>query len=273
MVIQQLLINFLLMGTLQWMVVLGQDKNDTSPSINPRIAGGTFLGIEELGGYIVTLRYQSRYVCGGGLVSDRIVLSAAHCFLHRPRTDWWVVVAGVSSLYETGIRRAVKAYYTPRNFNLRSMDLDVAVVLMSKPLQEGWGVRKLRLCAQPLPVGTSVKISGFGATKSGVNEPIRSLSKAIVSIVDHDYCARALLISLSFPADYITNNMLCAGAMGKRDSCKSDSGGPLVYQNQLCGIISFGIGCLNPKYPGVYTDVYNAKIFITRAMDYLLSLP
>ncbi len=54
----------------------------------------------------------------------------------------------------------------------------------------------------------------------------------------------------------ITNGMLCATAPQK-DSCQGDSGGPLLGKSgsswvQL-GIVSFGIGCANDKYPGVYT--------------------
>lgn len=37
----------------------------------------------------------------------------------------------------------------------------------------------------------------------------------------------------------ITDSMLCASVLGKKDACTFDSGGPLVYQKQVCGIVSF----------------------------------
>lgn len=54
----------------------------------------------------------------------------------------------------------------------------------------------------------------------------------------------------------ITKDMLCAGYMqGGRDACTADSGGPLICNNKLAGIVSYGIGCALEGYPGIYTNV------------------
>lgn len=64
--------------------------------------------------------------------------------------------------------------------------------------------------------------------------------------------------------------MFCASVLGSQDACTFDSGGPLVYENEVCGIVSFGIGCASSRYPGVYTDVYYVRKFIEESMKNLL---
>ena len=50
--------------------------------------------------------------------------------------------------------------------------------------------------------------------------------------------------------------MFCAGTKeGGKDACQGDSGGPAIFQNELVGATSWGIGCGQATYPGVYTDV------------------
>ena len=111
------------------------------------------------------------------------------------------------------------------------------------------------------PVGQECWVTGFGLTSEGGN-PARYLREAKVPIVSSRECAKSY--------NPITRRMICAGYVRKGgiDSCQNDSGGPLVckYRGRyhLAGVVSFGIGCARPKYPGVYARVTELRAWIDR---------
>ncbi|RXN27766.1 neurotrypsin-like protein [Labeo rohita] len=96
-------------------------------------------------------------------------------------------------------------------------------------------------------------ITGWGITDS---EYSRTLLQAWVPLLPSWKCKKRY-------GSRFTSRMLCAGSLSNHrrvDSCQGDSGGPLVCQGNsghwmLTGIISWGHGCGDPTYPGVYTRV------------------
>ena len=81
----------------------------------------------------------------------------------------------------------------------------------------------------------------------------------MVPVIDEEQCNEYDWLN-----DYVVDGMLCAGyERGQIDSCQGDSGGPLVRRTEnsgggfeLIGIVSWGFGCAEPNWPGVYTDVF-----------------
>lgn len=92
----------------------------------------------------------------------------------------------------------------------------------------------------------------------GAASPI--LLGTYVNIVDPDKCAKAYLrIATVYPG------MICANATNPpRDACQGDSGGPLVADGYLVGIVSWGEGCADAAYPGVYTRVSEYALWIMK---------
>ena len=102
---------------------------------------------------------------------------------------------------------------------------------------------------QDIPEGTMCTVSGWGATSWPPHGLARVLMKVEVPVVSDEDCRDA------YGQSDITDSMICAGLPeGGRDWCQGDSGGPLTCGLYLDGIASWGYGCAEPGFPGVYTQ-------------------
>nr|XP_016935066.1 seminase [Drosophila suzukii] len=235
------------------------------PKFETRVVGGRVTTNEKLGGYLIALRYDKEFICGGTLLHELIVLTAAHCFSGREKIKEWVAVGATSKLSDKGIQRKVKEVIKSAQFSEDDMNMDVAVVRLKSPMK-GKKIGKLSLCSTYLKPGLELVVSGWGMTDPNGLRPQNLLRTITVPILDKRLCR-----SSYWPAVNITDSMFCAGVLGKKDACTFDSGGPLVYKKQICGIVSFGIGCASRRYSGVYTDVMYVKPFIEKSIKVLLA--
>ncbi|EDV52586.1 seminase [Drosophila erecta] len=273
---QRLLLLCLLAAPPTSTAVLGQDLNQTidvrklaaavqSPGFQSRVVGGEVTTNARLGGYLIALRYEEAFICGGSLLHELIVLTAAHCFLGRVKISSWLAVGSASKLNDRGIQREVKEVIKSAQFREDDMNMDVAILLLKKPMRHRT-LGKLVLCKKHLVPGTELRVSGWGLTNPNEFGPQKLLRTVTVPIVDKKICRASYL-----PTVQLTDSMFCAGVLGKKDACTFDSGGPLVYKNQVCGIVSFGIGCASKRYYGVYTDIMYVKPFIEQSIKVLLA--
>ena len=96
--------------------------------------------------------------------------------------------------------------------------------------------------------GTTCTVSGWGTTSEG-GSLARNLMKVDVPVVSDDNCRDA------YGQNDIPDSMICAGLdQGGKDSCQGDSGGPFMCGSGLDGIVSWGYGCAQAGFPGVYTQ-------------------
>ena len=197
--------------------------------------------------------YQDQF-CGGTLVADRFVVTAAHCSLYSdPRLQVQVLVKA-RKLDGSGERVDVRRIYIHPQYDVLSwLDYDVAVWELARPVT---GVSYARLAkVAPSRPGEVLRLTGWG-TLSSARKPqipvnLQQVDLPFVPTVN-DHCA---------DVSSITPRMFCAGGSGM-SACFGDSGGPLTINRgagytELAGIVSWGRnGCGAENSPGVFTNAF-----------------
>lgn len=235
----------------------------------PKIIGGTdaqpgaFPWIVALVQSGIADNFQGQF-CGGTLIASDWVATAAHCTDGKSAGDI-DIVAGVTDLKnDVGERVAVKRIVQHPDFDSRNLVNDISLLQLTTPVSP-----------TPAPTDTGPEshagelatIIGWGDTDPTFrNDFPFILQQAEVPVISNTLCE-------SIYGNSITDGSLCAGyAEGGKDTCQGDSGGPLVLPTdtgwELAGITSFGNGCAQPGFYGVYTRVATYEGYINDALNF-----
>ncbi|HZF90306.1 serine protease [Streptomyces sp.] len=199
--------------------------------------------------------------CGGTLVSPTKVVTAAHCMVGET-TSGVRVVGGRTYLNGTNgtVARVSKIWIHP-NYTTATRGEDVAVLTLSTAMPYTTAKYVSSTDTSVYAAGTTARVLGWGTTSSGGSSS-NQLRTATVPIVSDTSCGG------SYGSDYVKSEMVCAGySSGGVDTCQGDSGGPLLVGGVLAGITSWGEGCAQAGYPGVYTRLTTFSSLVTAQVN------
>ena len=239
----------------------------------PRIVGGVPLDISDVPWQTaITLSpnlepgtARDRQFCGGSLVAPTVVITAAHCIFNQDGTDFQFAPSELAAV--TG--RTVLSSTQGQEIQVTNffVAVDEAGFPLYNPNNSSWDVAILEL-AQPSTTGGLIQLPGPGET-----ELWSQGRRAIVSGWGHTsfkgtpsdqllgtevYMTRESTCDFVYEGNFDPSTSTCAGVFnGGRDSCQGDSGGPLAVPtaqgtHRLVGDVQSGIGCAEPRTPGIY---------------------
>uniref|UniRef100_A0A8C7U9V9 Transmembrane serine protease 3a n=1 Tax=Oncorhynchus mykiss TaxID=8022 RepID=A0A8C7U9V9_ONCMY len=233
------------------------------PQFSSRIVGGNVSALGQFP-WQVSLHFQSEHLCGGSVVADSWILTAAHCVYGFAFPSLWAVHVGLTEQPVNGAQAlAVQKIIYHGRYRPKALDYDIALMKLG-PLCL---VEPICLpnFGEDFEDGTMCWISGWGATSDG-GDASDSLLSARVPLISSKACSTPGVYQ-----GYISPGMICAGYLeGGTDSCQGDSGGPLACEDsvwKLVGATSWGQGCADRNKPGVYTRVTQSLKWIHQQME------
>ena len=243
-----------------------------------RIVGGVDASISDYPWQVALTSPFGYGFCGGSIINDSWVLTAAHCVSGESSSSLYIR-AGASGTYaEGGDSYSVSQIISHPNYFGNSND--IALVQINGQFNFGTNVQAIDLISEEeitfgaQDAGVTATTTGWGALYSGGPSP------NILQTVDLPIVANNVACGSSsdsngnsgyYSCSELDESMICAGVLGVggQDACQGDSGGPLVVRNSadngwlLIGATSWGYGCADGNYPGVWAKVSHFLTWIS----------
>ncbi|KYN07849.1 Trypsin-1, partial [Cyphomyrmex costatus] len=217
----------------------------------------------------VSIQIAGRHVCSGAFIHESWIMTAASCVFSAKSSTVSVHVRS-SSTSTDGDVLEIDNIVVHEYFDKYVYYNDIALMKLKSPAEFGEKLLPIGLPEnEELQDGAHCVVTGWKRTVpnfQGTSPSGAQLEAAAVTIVNQRTC-EAMMPSYK----PLSKDMLCAtNATRRSERCQADVGAPLVSEQMLIGILSYGLGCETGIHPDVYTRVssYLSWIFTNTGMSY-----
>ncbi|XP_036072872.1 granzyme-like protein 1 [Oryzias melastigma] len=196
--------------------------------------------------FMVSVQSKKGHVCGGFLIEEDFVVTAAHCNLELTH-----VILGGHNWKNPSAKKIEIINQCKHHYKETMSGHDIMLLKLAKKAPKGNNIKTIPLAEMNMNLKENqlCSVAGWGKTKNR-GHSVDALRMVNVTIIDQTTCKK------SWPK--LPNNVICAGGFKtKKGFCQGDSGGPLVCSGRAVGIVSFNKeeNCKYPDVPNVYTDI------------------
>ncbi|NYJ13038.1 secreted trypsin-like serine protease [Rhizobium leguminosarum] len=245
-----------------------EDQANCSGKLVPKIINGKEAQLGAFG-WVVSIGRRAAegsngHECGGTLISDRFILTAAHCFSDKAKPDYFRVQAGTIKLGSYKTAAVVKRILIHPLFERKTSSFDVALVEMETPFVAGPALKWIDIQDDQGFIASGHEsedrkvvytLTGFGSTWHGGSESNKLMYSDNIPSLTSAICRDLVYWGKPVFGDAMKDNMICAGDTNNddgSDACKGDSGGGLIYYPTTATPVVAGIASRGAQKDGTF---------------------